>query len=168
MQTIRLSSGRDVVIRPIRPDGGSRLQAAHERLSPETRYRRFLGSKPKLTSADTRYLVDVDGFDHVAMVATLAGDPERIIGVGRFIRLPEDPEAAEFAIVVGDEYQSEGLGTALLERLSDAARRRGIERFTAMILADNVAVHRFFAGLSAGLSSRRFGTIEEVELELAS
>ena len=37
-----------------------------------------------------------------------------------------------------------------------------------MILADNVAVHRFFARLSAGLSSRRFGTIEEVELELAS
>jgi protein lysine acetyltransferase len=168
MQTIRLSSGRDVVIRPIRPDDGPRLQAAHERLSAETLYRRFLGPKPRLTSADTRYLVEVDGFDHVAMVATPAGDPERIIGVGRFIRLPEDPEAAEFAIVVGDEFQSEGLGTALVERLSDAARQRGIERFTAMILADNVAVHRFFARLSAGLSSRRFGTIEEVELKLAS
>lgn len=165
---MQLKSGTNIVIRPIAPDDRRRLQAAHERLSQKTRYGRFLATKTRLTPADTRYLVDVDGFDHVALVATLADDPERIVGVGRFIRLSEGAKTAELAIVVGDHFQSEGLGTALAERLADAARERGIERFTALMMADNVAVHRLLERLSAQLSSRRSGAIDEVELELAS
>lgn len=61
-----------VVIRPIRADDSERLQLSHERLSSESRYRRFMSSKPHLTAADTRYLVDVDGCDHFALVATVA------------------------------------------------------------------------------------------------
>lgn len=163
-----LHSDREVIIRPIRSDDGPRLQAAYERLSPQSRYQRFLTSKPRLTQADTRYLVEVDGSDHVALVATLSSDPEQIVGVGRFIRLPTDAKAAELAIAVLDQFQSEGLGTALLQRLADAAIDRGIERIQAIALADNKAAHRLLDRLSVDYSSRRLGPVEEVEFRLAA
>jgi GNAT superfamily N-acetyltransferase len=166
VETITLQSGQRVVIRPIRADDGSRLKLAYDQLSPQTKYRRFLAVKPRLTEGDVRYLTSADGNDHVALLATPAEDPKLIIAVARFVRLADDPAAAELAIVVGDRYQGEGLGTALLERLADAALARGIVRLKATVLADNVPVHRL---LRHGLArERHLGPIDEVEVELAA
>ena len=55
-----LSDGRLIIIRPIRPDDRERLQVSHERLSDQSRYRRFMTAKPTLTAADADYLVDID------------------------------------------------------------------------------------------------------------
>jgi RimJ/RimL family protein N-acetyltransferase len=164
-----LPDGREVAIRPIRADDGDRLRASHARLSPESRYRRFLAAKPELTSADARYLVEIDGSDHFALVATAPGEDGRpIVGVARYIRIPDHPEAAEFAIVVADAYQRQGLGTALLSRLANAATARGVRSFRATTLTDNIPVHRLLARHAAApLDERRIGEISEVEIELA-
>jgi GNAT superfamily N-acetyltransferase len=166
VEIVTLPSDRRVAIRPIQADDGQRLQAAYDRLTPQTKYRRFLAVKPRLTAADVAYLTAVDGNDHVALVATPADDRGRIIAVARFVRLADDPTAAELAIVVGDPYQGEGLGTALLGRLADAAVVRGIERLKATVLADNVPVHRL---LRHGVTrERHLGPIDEVEVEIAA
>src|SRR5512135_2417854 len=128
MDVVKLTSGTDVVIRSIRADDGPSLQAAYTRLSPLSKYRRFLAPKPRLTEAETRYLVRTDGYDHVALVATLPDHPNWIVAVARYVRLPEDPQLAEVAIVVGDEMQNDGLGTTMLSRLALAAAERGITR----------------------------------------
>jgi RimJ/RimL family protein N-acetyltransferase len=165
-----LPDGREVAIRPIRADDGDRLRASHARLSPESRYRRFLAAKPELSSADARYLVEIDGSDHFALVATAPDEDGRpIVGVARYIRSPDNPEAAEFAIVVTDSYQRQGLGTALLSRLADAATARGVRSFRATTLADNVPIHRLLRRHAAGpLDERRLGEISEVEIELGA
>src|ERR1700739_4003278 len=155
MSTIALRSGREVVIRPIRPDDHERLKAGYRALSPQRKYQRFLAPKPRLTQMDTDYLVNVDGVDHVALVATGTEDPDWIIGVTRFVRLPEDPETAEFPIVVGDPYQREGLGSALLEQLGEEALARGVRRFRATTLAENVPVHRLLNRVPGGLARER-------------
>src|SRR5664280_1691911 len=94
-----LHDGTPVEIREIRADDGDRLRASHARLSPESRYRRFLGAKPTLSESDARYLVSVDGSDHVAYVATTTvnGREGEIVAVARFIRLADAPSTAEFA-----------------------------------------------------------------------
>lgn len=169
MELVRLKSGREMLIRPIRPDDGARLQVAHERLSPESRYRRFLAAKPHLNSHEVRYLVDIDGSSHVALVATGPDDAGWILGVGRYVRLPDDPEAAEFAIVVADHIQGEGLATQLLERLADAAVRNGFTRFQATVLADNEPAHRLVRRLARHQArSRNVGPLDEYEIELAA
>jgi RimJ/RimL family protein N-acetyltransferase len=169
MGLMQLRSGRLVTIRAIRQDDGARLQAAYDRLSPESKYRRFLAPKPHLTEADTRYLVQVDGSDHVAFVATPAEDPESILAVGRFVRLPEDPKAAEFAVVVGEEFRREGLATGLIERLARTATEHGIARLRATMLAQNPAAHGLVRGLSQWQRhERHFGPVDEIELELAA
>jgi protein lysine acetyltransferase len=165
----RLSDGTEVEVRQIAADDGDRLRTAHGRLSPEARYRRFLGAKPELTEADARYLVEIDGSDHYALVATTNLDGERgaIIAVARFVRATDEPSAAEFAIVVGDAYQRQGLAAALIERLAAAAVERGISRFRATMLSDNVAIFRLLEQLSASeLQLVNRGAISEVEVEL--
>ena len=169
MNTFRLRSGIEVTIRPIGPDDGPRLQCAYNRLSPESKYRRFLAAKPHLTSADTRYLVQVDGRDHVALVATPTHDPTRFVGVGRFVRQNEDPELAELAIVVADEFQEEGLGTELVARLARTATDVGVRRFRGTMLAENRAAHRLVRRAAAGATRERpKGYIHEIEIELAA
>jgi GNAT superfamily N-acetyltransferase len=157
-----------VAIRPIRVDDGERLSASHARLSPESRYRRFLAAKPALTVADVRYLVDVDGTDHIALVATRhlpAG--EQIVGVARCIRIPGAPDTAEFAIVVADELQGHRVGTMLLARLAELAVVEGITRFRATMLSENLAVQRLLTAFAAGPVRRRFqGETTEIEIEL--
>jgi RimJ/RimL family protein N-acetyltransferase len=157
-----------LLIRSIRPDDLDRLQAHHERLSPESRYRRFLVAKPVLTNADARYLVDVDGCDHHALVATLCEDGgEAIVGVARYIRSPENRTVAEVAIVVADAHQHHGVGGELLARLAEAAVGRGVLRFQATMLADNLAVHRLFESIAVGpVARRRLGGLSEMEFGL--
>ncbi len=172
MEIVQLNGGREVGIRSVRSDDAARLQEAHARLSPESRYNRFMAPKPHLSTSEARYLVDVDGRDHVALIATVRrpGGGEDIVAVARFVRMTEDPGAAEFAIVVGDLFQREGLGSILAERLADVALERGIERFRATMLADNLAIHRLVARLARrGLQHRaRTGAIDEMEFELAA
>lgn len=156
-------------IRSIRADDGVRLRASHERLSPESRYRRFLGAKPTLSESDARYLVEVDGRDHVALVATtpVDGAEGEIVAVARFVRLPDVPDTAEFAIVVGDAYQRRGLATELLKRLAEAAIERDIARFRATMLSDNVAIQAMLERLAAGeVSYQRRGSVTEMEITL--
>ncbi len=164
-----LKSGREVLLRPIRPDDGPRLKTGYRALSAQSQYQRFLALKPRLTDADVRYLVEVDGTNHYALVATTTSSPDWIIAVARFVRAAEDPQAADFAVVVGDPYQGEGLGTELLERLADAAVARGIRHFRATALADNVAVHKLVRRLAGRLArERHVGPVDEFEVDLAA
>lgn len=164
-----LTNGTTVEIRTIRPDDKARLAAGHARLSAESQRRRYLTAKPRLTAADLRYLTEIDGHDHVALVAVLADRPQTVVAVGRFVRLAGDPETAEFAIVVGDDLQGQGLGGRLAELLAARAAAEGVKRFTATTEVDNDPAQRLMARISNHLSyDRRIGPWREVAAELAA
>src|SRR3954468_10346414 len=136
MNAIRLENGTDLLVRPIRATDKARLAAGLTRLSETSRQRRFLGPKPRLTASELRYLPEVDGRDHYAIVAVLAGTDE-IVASARWVRLVSDPLAAEAAVVVCDELQGKGLGKELARMLADAARECGIRRIHATMLSAN-------------------------------
>jgi RimJ/RimL family protein N-acetyltransferase len=159
---VRLDNGADVEIRPIRPDDKALLAEGMRHLSERSAYQRFLGPKHTLTARELRYLTEVDFRDHVAFVAVCRGEPEVLVGVARWVRLDGDPQAAEIAFVVADDLQRRGLGSALGDALADAARERGIKRFVATMLPDNLGAHRLFARLSQGRETARNGILHEV------
>jgi GNAT superfamily N-acetyltransferase len=132
----RLPGGDEVLVRPIRPEDKRGLLEGVERLGPESRYRRFLSATPTLSKAALRYLTEVDHHDHEALLAV---DPSTRdgLGVARFVRSSEDPSVAEVAVAVTDSWQRRGLGTTLLVELAARAREEGIERFSALVLAEN-------------------------------
>jgi GNAT superfamily N-acetyltransferase len=165
---LRLNNGTDVVVRPIRPDDKARLVAGLARLSPRSARMRFLAPKTRLTTAELRYLTEIDFVDHYALVAVRADDPQCLAGVGRWVRDRDRRDAAEIAIVVADELQGQGLGLALGEALGDAARTRGIARFTGLTLAENTAAQRLFARMSSSVLLRLDGSTYELTAELAA
>jgi RimJ/RimL family protein N-acetyltransferase len=166
----RLPDGAPILIRPIRADDKRMLENGLRHLSPQSVQRRFLTPKSSFSRAELRYLTEVDGRDHVALVAEYPGEPvRRLIAVARFVRLQDDPEAAEVAIVVADDWHRRGVGSLLSELLAAKARDGGIRRFTATMSSDNIPAHRLMARLTRHLEERHTGGgVSEVVLDLAA
>jgi protein lysine acetyltransferase len=166
----RLPDGAPVLIRPIRPDDKGMLADGLRRLSPESAQRRFLTPKRSFSRTELSYLTEVDGRDHVALVVEPFGAAERrLIAVARFVRLQDDPEAADVAFTVADEWQNRGLGSLLGELIAAEARRNGIRRFTATMASDNVPAHRLMAKLTQNLERQHVGGgVDELVLDLAA
>src|SRR3954470_19261635 len=108
MHLHRLANGIQVWIRPIGPDDKAELQAGLQRLSLETVQRRFLAGKHRFSTAELRYLTEIDGVNHIALAA-VSVTTGHIVAVARAVRLADRPDTAEWAIVVGDALQGNGL-----------------------------------------------------------
>jgi RimJ/RimL family protein N-acetyltransferase len=160
-----LRDGSTVLIRQVRGTDAPLLADGFARLSARSRQMRFLSNKKRLSEAELRYYTEVDHHDHEALGALSPADG-RGVGIARYIRDPSDPETAEIAVTIADDWQGRGLGTALLTRLSDRARQAGIGRFTATVSADNVAMTRVLWKMGAELTGRSRGTVDyEVALQ---
>jgi GNAT superfamily N-acetyltransferase len=166
-EDVTLRDGSQVRIARITPRDAPLIAKGFERLSAESRRLRFLTAKPTLSSAELKYLTEVDGHRHEALGAI---DPAtgHGVAVARFVRDVRDPARAEVAVTVADEWQRRGLGTLLLDRLADRARAEGIERFTALVAGDNPASAPFLHGLGGPVAVSEVGSgALEYEIELA-
>jgi nucleotide-binding universal stress UspA family protein/RimJ/RimL family protein N-acetyltransferase len=145
-KTIKLRDGSSATLRPIGKDDKDLLVRGFERLSPDSRYRRFFTAMSQLSAAQLTYLTEIDHHDHEAIVAIepATGEP---LGVARYVRSQPEPHVAEVAVVVGDDWQGRGVGSALLEHLADRARDEGIGCFSAVVQGDNVPIMRLLEGL---------------------
>ncbi len=164
-------------LRPIRPDDKAALVRFHDLLSAETRYRRYHAAKGRLTTSDLRYLTEVDGHRHQALVAELAppegaagatadlGRVPELEGVARIVADPARPGEAEVAIVVADAAHGHGLGAELVAGILEQGRRAGVRLAVARVQADNHRALRLFQGL--GFRQRADGgTVVELVHEL--
>ena len=120
-----LRDGSHVRIRQGHHTDRDLLLRGFERLSPESRYRRFLAPIAELSEATVRYLTEIDHHDHEAMIA-LDEQTGEGIGVARYVRDPDHPDVAEVAVTVIDDWQRRGVGTLLLDVISARAREEGI------------------------------------------
>jgi GNAT superfamily N-acetyltransferase len=135
-----LKDGSRVLLRPGLPSDRVLIAREFERLSPESRYRRFFAPMKVLSESLLDYLTSMDYVDHFAWAALSAepgpdGQPQGL-GVARYIRL-DDPEAAEMAVTVIDDWQGKGLGRILLDALVLEALENGITRFEGDVLVEN-------------------------------
>ena len=161
-----LKDGTRILVRSIEPGDKAALSAGLLELSDLSVYRRFLSPKPSFSASELRYLTEVDGHHHVAFVAETPG---HLVGVGRWVRLVEEPSVAEAAIVVADPLQGRGLGSLLADLLAREAIRQDVRRFTATLLSDNVPAHRLMARLATHLDRRHVGSgADEMVVDLAA
>ena len=128
-----LRDGTTVRFRPIRPSDGDALADFHDGLSSRSVYRRFFFVHPHLTRDEVEHFTHVDYVDRTAFVVV---DGDRMVGVGRYERIPGTADA-EVAFVVTDDHQHLGIGTLLLDHLADVARGHGVATFEAQTLSDN-------------------------------
>ncbi len=150
-EDVTLDDGRCVRFRLLRPTDADKLQEGIGRLSERSRYLRFFTDKPRLTSNELQYLTQVDQYDHFAIAAGLLmpdGTEGPGVGIGRFVRLPDEPEVADPAVAVVDEMQGHGIGRRLMTWLIGAAAERGIRTFRTELLAVNVPMKQLLSELS--------------------
>lgn len=135
-----LADGTAVTLRLVQPTDRAEFDRQFRRMSPDSRYRRFFTGMHELTPDMLDYLTIVDGAHHFAVLAfteSLDLKEEAGVGVARFVRLPDEPAAAEAAVTVVDDYQGRGVGRLLLLTLVEAARERGVTTFRGEVLATN-------------------------------
>ncbi len=150
-----LADGTKITLRAIRPDDAEELHRCFARLSPRSRYQRFLGGVGELSAAMIEYLTRVDGERHVAIVATTESHDlksEVGLGVARFVRLQDEPGVAEAAITVVDDAQGRGIGRLLMRALATLAAERGVRVFRGEVLADNARMRHLLE--AAGATTR--------------
>jgi RimJ/RimL family protein N-acetyltransferase len=151
-----------VTIRQIEPSDAGLVRTFYDELSDRSRRLRFLVPTNEISDEDLKYLTDVDHKRHEALIA-LDPERERAVGVARYVRVPGDREAGEVAVEVVDDWHRRGLGTALLDRLTERARENGLTRYTALVSPDNEVV---LSALGRN-GAERTGTTSEGEVELA-
>jgi RimJ/RimL family protein N-acetyltransferase len=161
----RLRDGQKIVVRPIRPEDRDELAAGLGRLSAESRYSRFFTPTDGLSASELTYLSEVDHHDHEALVAESADGAEPV-GVARFIRIADEPEAAEVAVAVVNHWQGRGAARALMRRLAARAVEEGVERFTATCLAENTDVLELLGDLAPARVTESADGLVEVEIAL--
>jgi RimJ/RimL family protein N-acetyltransferase len=154
-----LRDGSAVLIRPVRSADAPLLADGFARLSAQSRQLRFLAPKQELSPAELDYFTDVDHHDHEALGALNHADG-RGVGIARYVRDADDPQAAEIAVTVIDDWQGRGLGAELVAQLSDRARSEGIRRFTALVAADNPAMAGLLRHVRADLVRRERGALQ--------
>jgi CBS domain-containing protein/GNAT superfamily N-acetyltransferase len=166
-ETIILNNETEVAIRPIRPDDAPRLQDSFVRMSAQTIYDRFLGFRKGLPDPDARYLTNLDYERHMALVATIDLDGEdTIIGVARYHVLDDDPDCAEFAIVIADSFQRQGLGSWLMKRLLEYAQQRGLRSLLGLTHLHNNRLLRFVQRSGLPVTHRFQDGLREVKIAL--
>jgi GNAT superfamily N-acetyltransferase len=166
-ETAALRDGSKVKLRLVRSSDAELLRSGFARLSAQSRYRRFHGAKNALSSAEIRYLTELDGVDHCAIAALDATEGREIgLGVARFVRIRDEPKVAEAAVTVVDSAQNKGLGSLLLARLVSAARERGITKFRASVLSNNLPMLELVQAIGPGVSQARDGDVVLLDIEL--
>jgi acetyltransferase len=141
-----LKGGGDYTVRPIQPDDATMLQEFVRRMSPESRYFRFVSSIQELPATMLSRFTLIDYDREMALVALLRErstneegetvETERIIGVSRYITNP-DSESCEFSLVVADDFKGQGLGSRLMLSIMDVAREKGLSEIDGLVLANN-------------------------------
>jgi GNAT superfamily N-acetyltransferase len=141
-ETVVLRDGRTVVLGPVTPASKPLIAGGMLRLSAESSRRRFFTVRHRLSDAELERMTALDGVTAFAVGAS-ARDPEHGaigVGVARYARDADDPAAAEMAIAITDDYQGQGLGRIMIERIVAEAHARGIERLRASVLPENDVV----------------------------
>jgi acetyltransferase len=136
-----------VRVRPIRPEDAALMQGFFDRLSPETRYFRFMEQLDEMPPGLIARFTQIDYDREMALIATTRADgAEAMIGSARYSLAP-DGESVEFALVVADDWQRFGLGRRLMGALIDCARARGYRSIVGDVLGGNAKMLRLMHSL---------------------
>jgi acetyltransferase len=139
--THRLDGGLRVRLRLARPSDAGRVQDFLERLSPETRQRRFLSPMPRVTQVVVDHFTFYDPRERLVLAATAPGEGgEQIVGLGDVSLVSTG--IAEIGLVVEEEHQSHGIGRLMAEAIASLALARGATHLKAEMLDSSPAVLR--------------------------
>lgn len=149
-EELALPDGTRLILRSIKASDKAQLESGLARMSPESRYQRFFSERHELSTAELRYLTELDGVHRFAIVVGVLGEnggEGRGVAVARYVEFPKRAGWAEPALAITDELHGQGLGRRLFARLMSAAAEHQITNFECEVLASNRAMRRILERL---------------------
>lgn len=161
-----LLKGDKIRLRPIRPDDDELMLDLFTSFSEETIYHRFF-THITMTPSRVKRFTRIDYIKQMALVAIHKNKNERqLMGVARYAAMADKEGWAEMAIVVGDPWQKQGLGTKLLRFLVDVARNEGYHGLIGLVHYENPGIDKMFKKLGIPYRERDTGTEMKYEIPL--
>ena len=168
-QTATLRDGRPLTIRLMRPDDRQRLLDAFAKLDRQSIYTRFFSYRKQLPPGMLEQIEHIDLVHFAALVVTLGtgADETAIASAGYVASTAADgTHEAEVSFTVEEDFQGQGLASRLLTALCGIARRHGITRLTAEVLAENAPMHAVFQRSGLPLHTRQAGGVVHYVMDL--
>ena len=140
----KLNNGKDIIIRPIRPEDEPMEAEMFSKFSRQTQYYRFFGYIGEVTHETLIRYTQIDYDRELALIAEIEEDGKKMMaGV---VRLVADTinETAEFAIVVADNWQGLGLGNEFTDLILNIAKQKGMKKIYATVLQANTTMLHMF------------------------
>ncbi|NNF34055.1 MAG: bifunctional acetate--CoA ligase family protein/GNAT family N-acetyltransferase [Saprospiraceae bacterium] len=139
-----MRDGTETLIRPIKPEDEPMEKELFERISKQTEYFRFFGYLGKVDHDMLTRFTQIDYDREIALIAKVMEDGKKTMaGVVRLVS-DANNESAEFAILVVDKYQGQGLGNKFMDKIMKIAEDRGIKKVYASVLHANVVMLHMF------------------------
>ncbi len=163
----QLPNGTNIVIRPIRPEDVDLERNFTRELSDEAKYFRYMSSVQELTPEMLMRFTQIDYHYEMALIAVTEEDNHEIeLGVARYVINP-DKKSCEFALVVSDKWQRQGIGHRLMHHLMEVARDRGLEKMEGEVLSNNFKMLDLMKSLNFSIStSLEDNSIKQVVFDL--
>ena len=168
-QQVTLRNGTPVLIRVSLPQDRARIVAAFDKLESGTIYTRFFSMRKGLSEAELDRMTASDFVNFLMLAATVGTGPdETVIGGASYVVLPpvEGARTAEVAFTIEEDYQGQGLAGKLMAMLAGIARRHGIDRLEADVLAGNAPMLAVFERSGLPLTKTREGGVTHVVMNL--
>jgi GNAT superfamily N-acetyltransferase len=168
-QQAALRDGTPVLIRVAAAGDRDKFVAAFDKLEPNSIYTRFFSVRKGLCAAELDRISATDFVNRVTLAALVGSTPdETVIGGATYVALPAGGgiRSAEVAFTIEEDYQGQGLASKLLAALMAVARKHGIGRFEADVLAGNASMLKVFERSGLPLTKNRDGGVIHVVLDL--
>lgn len=139
-----LRDGTEIFFRPVKPTDETALSEMLYSLSPSSVRRRYMAQTAAFPHKDVQRLTNIDYCQDISIVGTVPGiSGEEIVAIAQYFLDPKT-QAAEVAFLVQDEWQKKGMGTFLLNYITQIAKQRGVKRFYAKVLPTNKSMLAIF------------------------
>jgi acyl-CoA hydrolase len=161
-----LHDGTEIFFRPIKPTDEPALSEMLYSLSEESVRKRYMTRTKTFPHRDIQQLTNIDYNNDLAIVGVVPGvSGDEVVAIGQYFVDPKT-QAAEVAFLVQDEWQQKGMGTFLLEYITQIAKQRGVKHFYGKVLPSNKMMLTIFNNSGYEVSTEFDGEVYNVSYDL--
>ncbi len=165
-RTETLHDGTEIFFRPVKPADEPALSEMLYSLSEESVRTRYMTRTIAFPHKDVQQLANIDYSRDVAIIGVVPGvSSEQVVAIAQYFLDPKT-QAAEVAFVVQDEWQQKGMGTFLLDYITQIAKQRGVKRFYAKVLPNNKPMLAIFHNSGYKVNTEFDGDVYSITYDL--